>query len=111
LEKTAMRRLLLCLSINLMASAALADAIDGDWCNDDGSHLRIDGPKIELGSGQSVDGNYSRHAFSYVAPPGDPEAGVEIRFKLSSEELMRRLRNPDVMPEHADLWRRCQTTS
>ena len=106
-----MRRILPGLLLSLFASAALADAIDGDWCNEDGSHVRIDGSKIELGSGQIVEGTYSRHAFSYVAPPGGSEAGVEIRFALSSEELMRRLRNPDVMPEHADLWRRCQTTS
>lgn len=90
---------------------AHADAIDGDWCNEDGSHLRIEGPKITLGSGKIVEGKYSRHEFSYIAPPCDWEAGVEVQFRLSSEDLMRRLRNPDAMPEHADLWRRCQTTS
>jgi hypothetical protein len=106
-----MHRTLLALPIMLFASAAQADAIDGDWCNDDGSHVRIDGPKIELSSGKIVEGNYSRHAFSYIVPQGEWEAGVEVKFVLSSEELMRRMRNPDVMPEHADLWRRCQTTS
>jgi hypothetical protein len=94
-----------------LSTPAQADAIDGDWCNEDGSRLRIDGPKITLGSGQIVDGKYSRHAFSYIVPQGEWEAGVEVKFVLSSEELMRRMRNPDVMPEHADLWRRCQTTS
>lgn len=99
------------LLLAVLSTPALADAIDGHWCNDDGSHVRIDGSKIELESGQVVEGNYSRHAFSYVAPHSDPESGTEVRFALSSEELMRRLRDPDVMPEHADLWRRCQTTS
>jgi hypothetical protein len=106
-----MRRIALSLPFILLASTAYADAIDGDWCNDDGSRVRIDGPKIELSSGKIVEGKYSRHAFSYVVPQGEWEAGVEVKFVLSSEELMRRMRNPDVMPEHADLWRRCQTTS
>jgi hypothetical protein len=105
-----MRRIILTISFSILAFSAHADAIDGEWCNEDGSHVRIDGPKIDLGSGQIVEG-YSRHAFSYVAPPGDFEAGAEVKFVLSSDELMRRMRNPDVMPEHRDLWRRCQTTS
>jgi hypothetical protein len=106
-----MRRIILTISFSIFAFSAHADAIDGDWCNEDGSHVRIDGPKIDLGSGQIVEGNYTRHAFSYIAPPGDSEAGAEVKFVLSSDELMRRMRNPDVMPEHRDLWRRCQTTS
>ena len=90
---------------------ALADAIDGDWCNRDGGHLRIEGPRIELAPGQVLEGTYNRHAFSYVAPPNDPEAGAEIHFVLRSEEEMRRVRKPDAMPEHEDLWRRCSATS
>jgi hypothetical protein len=89
----------------------LADAIDGDWCNMDGSHLRIEGPQIELGPGQVLAGTYNRHAFSYVAPASDPEAGTEILFVLRSEEEMRRVRNPDGKPEHEDIWRRCSATS
>lgn len=90
---------------------ALADSIDGDWCNMDGSHLRIDGAQIELGAGLLVQGKYSRHAFSYLAPEGDPEAGKEIVFVLRSEEEMRRVRVPNAMPEHSDMWRRCSATS
>jgi hypothetical protein len=93
------------------STAALADAIDGDWCNLDGSHLRIEGPRIELAPGQFLKGKYNRHTFSYVAPNGDPEAGAEIMFVLRSEEEMRRMRTPDAMPEHEDIWRRCEATS
>jgi hypothetical protein len=93
------------------AGPALADAIDGDWCNMDGSHLRIEGPQIELAPGQVLEGTYNRHAFSYVAPASDPEAGTEIQFVLRSEEEMRRVRKPDAMPEHEDIWRRCSATS
>jgi hypothetical protein len=90
---------------------ALADAIDGDWCSINGSHLRIEGPRIELAPGQVLEGTYDRHAFSYIAPANDPEAGTEIVFVLRSEEEMRRVRKPDAMPEHEDIWRRCSATS
>jgi hypothetical protein len=90
---------------------ALADAIDGDWCSINGGHLRIDGPRIELAPGQILEGVYNRHAFSYVAPANDPEAGTEIQFVLRSEEEMRRVRQPDAKPEHEDIWRRCSATS
>ena len=106
-------RLLPCALAALISGSlpALADAIDGDWCNKDGGHLRIDGPQIELAPGQVLEGTYNRHAFSYVAPANDPEAGTEIQFMLRSEEEMRRVRKPDAMPEHEDLWRRCSATS
>jgi hypothetical protein len=98
--------------LGLGVNAACADAIDGDWCNEvDGSHLRIDGATIELGSGVSLKGDYARHAFRYVAPEGSPEAGAMIEFILRSENQMRRVRTPDAMPEHEDLWRRCQPIS
>jgi hypothetical protein len=90
---------------------ALADAIDGDWCSMNGGHLRIEGPRIELAPGQILEGVYNRHAFSYVAPASDPEAGAEIQFMLRSEEEMRRVRQPDAKPEHEDIWRRCSATS
>lgn len=93
------------------APPALADAIDGDWCGLGGGHLRIEGPQIELSPGRVVEGTYTRHAFSYVAPENDPEAGTRIQFVLRSEEEMRRVRQPDVKPEHEDIWRRCASTS
>ena len=90
---------------------ARADAIDGDWCNQDGSQIFIDGNSIRLTDGTVVTGTYSRHKFSYVAPPGDFEAGKEILFVQRSEEEMRRVRDPQAMPEHADIWQRCRNTS
>lgn len=95
----------------LLTVPAIADSIDGDWCSPDGAHLRIEGPSITLGAGQSIMGKYDRHAFSYIAPQGDPESGKEIVFILRSETEMRRVRDPMAMPEHADIWRRCETIS
>jgi hypothetical protein len=95
----------------VIADPALADAIDGDWCSKSGAHIRIEGPQIELAPGQIVMGKYDRHAFSYIAPQGDPEAGAEIIFRQRSQEEMRRVRDPAAMPEHDDIWRRCQTIS
>ena len=100
-------------AVFLLSSACpvLADSLDGDWCNKDGAHLRIDGPQIELAPGIIVTGKYGRHQFSYIAPQGDPEAGAEILFVQRSQEEMRRVRDPQAMPEHEDLWRRCETIS
>ena len=106
-----MRATSLTFAFLLLASSALADSIDGDWCNKDGSHLRIDGPAITLGAGQSIMGKYGRHAFSYIAPQGDPESGKEILFVQRSETEMRRVRDPMAMPEHEDIWQRCETIS
>lgn len=103
-----MRHILLA-TLSLLPSLALADAIDGDWCHNDGSHLRIDGSSITVGTAPGIMGKYARHTFSYTAPPGDPEAGAEIVFRLRSETEMRRVRDPAAMPEHDDLWQRCET--
>lgn len=109
-----MRRASLILAISMigfLSNAARADAIDGDWCNMDGRHLRIDGPQIELAPGQLVQGKYMRHAFSYFAPKGDFDEGKEILFILRSETEMRRVRSPNAMPLHEDTWQRCSATS
>ena len=106
-----MRRTSACLLFSLVSFPAFADRIDGDWCNQDGSHILIEGPTITLSNGTKVMGKYGRHNFSYIAPQGDFEAGKEILFVQRSEEEMRRVRDPQAMPEHADIWRRCETVS
>ena len=98
-------------ALALIPAHAFADRIDGDWCDPAGAHLKIDGPQIQLGAAPPVMGKYSRHAFSYLAPQNDSEAGSEIFFILRSEDEMRRVREPNAMPEHSDIWRRCQAVS
>jgi hypothetical protein len=57
------------LSVSFFLSPiALADAIDGDWCDANGKRMSIRGPSIVTPGGQQISGNYSRHYFSYVIP-------------------------------------------
>ena len=89
----------------IAGSPAFADAIDGDWCSPtDVERLRIAGPDITTPAGTETKGNYSRHAFSYVVPVGDPGAGDEINMQLLNEEEVRVFVNGGA-PE---IWRRCQ---
>ena len=104
----AMRRLMfpLALLALLPADLARADAIDGDWCSADGQRMSIRGDNITLPSGKQIVGNYSRHAFDYVIPPGDPSAGDTVNVILRSEYLAfsRQGANGDRPTE----WRRCK---
>ena len=86
----------------LLAAAtapARADAIDGDWCSDDGRRLTINGPDIVTPAGKQLKGDYDRHHFSYV----EPGSSGTISMALVSEIRMR------LKPPAGDeqLWRRC----
>ena len=72
------------------ATSAIADAIDGDWCSPSAAeHVRISGPNVTSPTGSQTTGNYSRHAFSYIVPPGDPGAGDAVSMQLLNEEETR----------------------
>jgi|SRR6478672_12026154 hypothetical protein len=98
--------LLLVFTVLMQAGAARADAIDGDWCSTDGQRMSIRGDNITIPSGKQIVGNYSRHAFDYVIPPGDSGAGDTINIILRSEYLAfsRQGASGDRMTE----WRRCK---
>jgi hypothetical protein len=87
----------------LSGGAALADAIDGDWCHGDGRRLSINGPDIVTPGGAHLKGDYDRHHFSYVVPASEPGAGATVAMVLLSEILMR------LKPPAGDeqTWRRC----
>lgn len=89
--------------ILLGAAPALADAIDGDWCFDDGSKLTINGPDLVTPGGKQLKGDYDRHHFSYVVPAAEPGAGGTVSMVLLSEIRMR-LKPP---AGEEQLWRRC----
>ncbi len=95
------------------ASAALialsvpahADAIDGDWCRADGKRMSIHGPAIVTPGGGKTQGDYSRHAFAYVIPPGEAGAGNNVAITLLGEYLAHAREGAAGAVQE---WRRCQ---
>lgn len=71
-----------------MSSLAMADALDGDWCNDVDGKLTIDGSTITTPGGQQVEGKYGRHRFEYTAPAGDWNGSKSIVIRQFSEQSM-----------------------
>jgi hypothetical protein len=97
----------LCLGVLIGATqTARADAIDGDWCYTT-FNLNIQGSKIRTPSGVEIQGNYTRHSFSYTTPAGEAGGGVAVAMQLMGEELMQ-LTRASAAPE---LWRRCKPVS
>jgi hypothetical protein len=93
------------------APHALADAIDGDWCSAGGKNLRIDGPSIRTPAGVRTTGRYTRHAFAYEPPHGDPDQGQLVVMEQLSEELMHLVRVKEGIASPVEEWRRCNVTS
>ena len=93
------------------APLAHADAIDGEWCSGKGRNLLIDGPKIRIPSGATIDGQYRRHEFAYEAPPGDADAGQIVYMDLVNEETMNLRRVKDGAAAEPEIWHRCNVTS
>ena len=87
-------------------SEARADAIDGMWCRDSRS-MHIDGPSIVTPGGTSMTGDYDRHGFRYVVPPGEEGTGETVVMVLLGDHDL------DVtLGEGAtERWRRCKLTS
>ena len=102
-------RLLIAAALVLPASGALADRIDGDWCNPEGKHLSIKGNEIVTPGGVTMAGNYSRHAFTYAIPAGEGANGAQMLLQLLNEETMQA--RTDGVSGPAVTWKRCQHTS
>ncbi len=88
----------------LPAAGILADQIDGHWCFTDCRTLSIDGAKIVTPGGNRIEGNYTRHAFSYTVPEGEAGAGTVTAMNQLNDLTIH------VRPEGATeprLWRRC----
>jgi hypothetical protein len=88
----------------LAGAPAHADAIDGDWCRADGKRMSIAGPAIVTPGGQRIQGDYDRHFFSYVIPPGEAGAGNKVSITLLSEYLAHAREGDDGALQE---WRRC----
>ena len=102
------RAFLLSGGLLFLASPALADAIDGDWCSTtEVSHFTIAGPKIVTPAGTQTTGDYRRHTFTYTVPAGDPGAGQTIDMRqLNEEEILVAVDGGTPV-----LWRRCEVIS
>jgi hypothetical protein len=87
------------------ADVTRADAIDGDWCRDDGKRMSIQGPDIVTPGGHRIKGDYSRHAFNYVVPPGEAGAGEPVAIVLLSEYLAHARQGAATAP--VQVWNRC----
>lgn len=91
------------------AVPALADAIDGNWCNGV-KRLEVSGPRIMTPGGNSIDGIYGRHDFTYTVPAGEPGAGKSVDLELLGDDDMRLWpngRSPDPQKAGAQMWKRC----
>jgi hypothetical protein len=96
--------IILALGLALLAAPAFADAIDGNWCHDDGRRFSIRGPEIVTPGGRQMEGNYSRHAFSYTAPA--PGAGQTIFMTLLNENAVQ-VRRGEAPGTPQETWVRC----
>ena len=90
------------------AAAVRADAIDGDWCAADGQRMSIKGASITTPGGKTIEGNYTRHAFDYVVPPGEQGSGEAVNILLRGEYLAVSRQGASSAPLKE--WRRCRET-
>lgn len=91
------------MGLTALTAPAMADAIDGDWCANDGRHFSIRGPAITTPGGAAIQGNYRRHSFSYVVPQGEDSAGQPIAMLLLNEnEVAVQTGN------QSEVWLRCK---
>jgi hypothetical protein len=79
----------LSLCLASLSVPACADAIDGHWCHKDGRRFSIRGPEIFTPGRKAMEGNYSRHWFSYVVPIPEPGAGETIFMTLLNENTVQ----------------------
>lgn len=92
---------------------AHADAIDGHWCQKDGRRMSIEGANIVTPGGTSMEGDYERHGFAYMAPAGEPNAGSRISMAMQSEDIIRVFipgKGPGPNPPVIEEWQRCDLT-
>jgi hypothetical protein len=92
------------------AGSASADAIDGNWCRDDGRRMEIEGARISTPGGNVIQGDYTRHAFRYVVPEREEHGGTQRFLRLRGENTVHAFpaEQPNADPE---VWRRCTPVS
>lgn len=84
---------------------AMADAIDGNWCHDDGRRVMIEGSDFVSPKGKKMTGNYGRHDFSYIVPPGETGAGSMVQMTLIDDDTITVVSGASSNPQ---TWQRCR---
>jgi len=105
--------LVLMATFTALSFPAHADAIDGHWCHKDGRRMSIEGPNIVTPGGTSMEGDYDRHGFIYVAPAGERHAGSRISMAMQSEDVISMFipgKEPGPNPAVTETWQRCELT-
>ena len=99
--------LIAALALAMLAGPAFADAIDGNWCHSDGRRITIRGPEIVTPGGKHMEGNYSRHWFTYTAPALEPGAGQTIFMTLADENTVHLRHGEAASAAPPEVWVRC----
>ena len=96
------------LALSALAEPVLADAIDGNWCHNDGRRFTIRGPEIVTPGGKQMQGQYSRHWFNYTVPAPEPGAGETVNMTLANENTVYLRRGEPASGSPPETWVRCQ---
>lgn len=102
-----MRVWLMAACLAALPMMAAADEIGGDWCSVQGAHLRIEGSRVQSFGGTWTEGNYSRHAYDFVVPEGEADAGLIVKMRLLSEQDVL----VAVEGRDTEQWSRCEIVS
>jgi hypothetical protein len=106
-----LKTILAAVALTLIAAPAFADAIDGDWCYlSDGRRFSIRGPDIVTPGGAHLQGDYSRHAYSYPAPANERGGGKTIFMTLLDENTVH-LRYGEAFAGDPETWIRCSPST
>ncbi len=95
------------LALSALAQPAFADAIDGNWCHNDGRRFTIRGPEIVTPGGKQMEGTYSRHFFNYTVPAPEPGAGETVYMTLAGENTVYLRRGEQASGGPQETWVRC----
>ncbi|HEY7458329.1 MAG TPA: hypothetical protein VH765_06215 [Xanthobacteraceae bacterium] len=90
----------------LLTFPAAADAIDGNWCSPKGRTLSIRGPQIVTPGGNTIEGKYDRHYFSYTIPAAEPGSGRTVNMTLLGENTVR-IEADAANGAPMEIWNRC----
>ena len=98
-------------AIVTLPGIARADSIDGDWClANTKKYMTIQGVQIVTPGGSRTEGNYSRHAFDYVIPPPEAQAGQTVAMILVNENTVNLIVGAKFVSRGApnvETWLRC----